>query len=105
MPEVQSIDRLILHHVQDRQTVLVNSALEQGFFSEADIKNQLVLEDGTYTPVQQWYLVSEWLAEQLLRTGGIVLMNEYGCWWGILDTFELVCTHEDLARIREPSGH
>ncbi len=32
--------------------------------------------------IYQWYLVSDWLKDQLIRIGEPVLVNDYGNWWG-----------------------
>lgn len=102
----QATQRLIDRDIYCNQSMLVDAAFKNEFFQYDDINNiihgdttcptygepVLPNEDGNCSlcdepmdesrEVFEWYLVSDWLAEKLEEVGAVVLINDYGTWWG-----------------------
>jgi len=70
----------ILTQVLDDQTALVRDCIDNGMFTRCDIQNT-----GDGLDIEHWYAITRYLADELISRGSIVLCNEYGQWWGLLD--------------------
>jgi len=70
----------ILTQVLDDQTALVRDCIDNGMFARIDIQNT-----GDGLDIEHWYAITQHLAYELIMRGSIVLQNEYGQWWGLLD--------------------
>ncbi|MDL2320111.1 hypothetical protein LJC45_03150 [Alistipes sp. OttesenSCG-928-B03] len=68
--------RLVEHHVLYEQNSVIEKLLQS---DECLIDNICNLDDNE---VLEWWLVTEWLAEQLKEQGEVII-DDYGCyWWG-----------------------
>lgn len=43
-----------------------------------------------YKEIYEWWVVSDWLAEQLEKHGEAMLINDFGKWWGRTCTGQVV---------------
>lgn len=66
--------------IRANQTALMGLLLGHEEFYDAITHPET--EDGEVREVMQWFLVSEWLADQLETIGQITISNCYGHWWG-----------------------
>jgi hypothetical protein len=77
------IDRVLLAHVLTPQHSLVRECLAARIFSPDDIRNRYNGDGGKPAEaIAHWYLVTDFLADQLIEVGHPVLRNEFGNWWG-----------------------
>ena len=67
----------VLNEVWANQTSLIEECFEYGVFDYDEVQN--VTED---TEIFSWFLVSDFLANELIELGEPVLSNELGNWWG-----------------------
>jgi len=67
----------VLNEVWANQTSLIEECFEYGVFDYDEVQN--VNEE---TEIFSWFLVSDFLANELIELGEPVLSNELGNWWG-----------------------
>lgn len=61
--------------------------------------SELALNDPVIRPVTGWFVVNDFLADQLRMRGEVILENEYGRWWGRLSPLEPFWNDEALISI------
>lgn len=82
-------------HVLFCQTGLVESKLfntedmENLFYTDSELKKMGYSDvaiprysGDDCKEIYEWWVVSDWLAEQLEKHGEAMLINDYGTWWG-----------------------
>ena len=105
-------------HVLLNQTYLVDKMLNDEVFSYESIINLYPdntekieeledkiteLEDEQDEPqeILEWWVISNWFAEQLKEHGEPVLENDYGTWWGRTTTGQAIKLDDVITEIRE----
>lgn len=76
--------RWILRKKQGKLQRIHEMVRDQVFFNQTDLVNEFFDGDFDFEgkEVHQWWIVSDWLFNQLKSRGEIVLENKYGDWWG-----------------------
>jgi hypothetical protein len=101
--------RLVRNEVITCQSSLVDELLKREVFSYDDIINlyeseEEAKENGHEDPepqeIYEWWVVSEWMAEELEKQGEPLLKNDFGTWWGRTCTGQAILLDHVIDRIR-----
>ena len=85
------IEKLLDKNLLANQTLLIDDLLcHQETIVEDDIRNQYHIPEidefgngeEELQDIMQWWLVTEWFADQLDSKGAPIIKSEFGCWWG-----------------------
>lgn len=104
-PSHEMLQTFANQYVISCQTALVEKLLENGTFEIEEVENlyhskEEMLEQGyseeesedpTPQEIYEWWLVDNWLAEQLEKHNEPLIKNDYGTWWG------RTCTGQSVA--------
>ena len=94
----EASERIIRNDIYLNQTCLVDNALHCEFFHIDDLDNGF---DKNNMPIEiyEWWLISEFLADQLRDIGEPILSNEHGVWWGRSCTGQAIILDGTIQRI------
>ena len=105
----KELEDFVNREVYECQNYLVNELINKNFFRCSDIDNycktEKELRDEGYSnkdieramnngenikKIYQWWIVSDWLINELKKKGEPILSNEYGDWWGRITIGEAI---------------
>lgn len=95
VPTNEQVEELMDLRMEEAE---INARLSQPFFADemrqekyAELEEVLVLIDGLEEigacekEINQWWTVSDWMADKLEEKGEVILRSDYGTWWGRLE--------------------